>query len=386
MNSGIPLRAANLRVHNEKIILAEIYARHSAGLSQSELVELTGLKAPTIFRMFNSLSEQGLIEPVSEDTIAQNGKRGRKPVNFCVCREARYTIAVEFWAASLSIGVFDFWGGRIQSSIQNLSLDMTIDDIVALIASSIRSIVCMLGIDPCKILGVGIAAPGQVDLVTNRVVYYPRIAGMKDYPIVEKLQKLLNYTVILHNNCSSLSLGEFRYGNFDTGDSMFTFLLRSGVNGTFVDRNTIFVNSRQRTIETGHIPISTEGPQCSCGMQGCLQAYIRALDKDSSDNLLFEHLDTESEEGKVIIGQAAGYLHTAAKIIMKMLAPSSFLITACNEKVAAALSDDLERRACSPDAFGDRMPKIYHTAYNPIYAQRGISDLVLSRYFSEEIV
>ena len=58
----------------------------------------------------------------------------------------------------------------------------------------------------------------------------PRIRGMKDFPIGSVLEAKLRLPVYVHNNCSIIAQSEFRYGDLGGGDSMFMFLLRSGVN------------------------------------------------------------------------------------------------------------------------------------------------------------
>ncbi|HOT60121.1 MAG TPA: helix-turn-helix domain-containing protein, partial [Spirochaetales bacterium] len=60
--SGVPLRSADIRERNAKIILGFVQSRKY--ISQSELVGITGLRAPTVFRIFTELEKQGLIRPV----------------------------------------------------------------------------------------------------------------------------------------------------------------------------------------------------------------------------------------------------------------------------------------------------------------------------------
>jgi predicted NBD/HSP70 family sugar kinase len=383
-----PLRASDLRVHNQNIVLSRIHAAGIAGTSQSELVQATGLKAPTIFRIFSSLEEQGLIEPLSND--AEEGaqaKKGRRPVNFRVCKDARYTIGVEFWSAYLSIGVFDFLGNRIHSVVQPLANGIDADEVLRLIVSQIRSMVGELAIPTEWILGVGVAAPGQVDLKHDTVTYYPRIAGMQNLPIVERLEHALSLPVVLHNNCSALAFGEYRYGGFDHADSLFSFLLRTGVNGSFVHDDVIYTNSKQMTIETGHIPVDVDGPRCSCGSRGCLQAFLQELDPDSADPRLslFEGLDRKLQEhdpqAMDIIGQASRYLAIAMKAIMRILAPRSFLFIGCSATVSQAITDQIRQQLQESDLFESTPPRIFSAAYDPLLAQKGASDLVLSRFF-----
>ncbi len=176
-----PMRASDLRVHNQKMVLSIIHASRREGISQSEIVQKTGLKAPTIFRIFSALEGDGLIE--ATETEPEEGivvKKGRRPVNYVVSKDAHYSIGLEFWTAYLSIGVFNFIGDRIYSGMHPLPEGIHADEVLALIVAQVGDIIKELGLSKQKILGLGVAAPGQVDLKNKRVAYYPRIVGMKD--------------------------------------------------------------------------------------------------------------------------------------------------------------------------------------------------------------
>lgn len=383
-----PLRASDMRLHNKSLVLSRIHASQGRGVSQSELVHETGLKAPTIFRIFSALEEEGLIEPVHGGEEVGLQKKGRRPVAYAVCKDARYSIGLEFWAAYISIGVFDFRGERIFSSIESLAENTDADAVVDIIVHMVTDSISRLSIPKDKLLGIGVAAPGQVDLENQLVMYYPRIPGMKAYPIVQVLKERLGIPVLLHNNCSAIAFSEYRYGGFDNEGSMFTFLLRSGVNGAFVYDDRIFLSSRGTTLETGHIPINFDGPRCACGSRGCLQAYLQDLDPDSLQSrlALFEGLDALLKAGdpkaRRTIERAAGYLLIAMRSIIRFLSPRSFLFIGCSETVSDAIADEVRRLFVEPDAFDADIPCIYSKAYDPLLAQRGASDLVLADFFS----
>ncbi len=109
-----PLRSEDVRQKNEKIILQAI--QKSRGLSQSEVVALTGLKAPTVLRIFTYLEERGLIQVT--DTVERQlpERKGRKPVFYQVNPTTHYTIGIEFWSRQISIIMTDFQKNLIYSS------------------------------------------------------------------------------------------------------------------------------------------------------------------------------------------------------------------------------------------------------------------------------
>jgi predicted NBD/HSP70 family sugar kinase len=394
-----PLRSQDLRIHNQNIILSRIYENRHAGISQSELVVETGLKAPTVFRIFSGLEEQGLIEvlkapgpsggapPGGQEEVP--GRKGRRPAVYTVRKDAFHTIGLEFWSSCISLGVFNFNGNRVFSRIEPLKPDLDIAEVVDFIVFLVNEALSSLELSPQKIPGIGIVAPGQVDVARRRVINYPRIRNMRDLPLAEELEKRLGIKVLLHNNCSALALGEFRYGGYDHRGSLFAFLLRSGVNGAFVDERGIYVTSRGITLESGHIPIDSRGPLCSCGARGCLESLLVALDNPGGpqETPLFSRLEgplaSGDQEADRIMAQAAGYLFSAMKSIMRLFTPHAFLILGNGELVSRRIAEKTrERWAQEPDAFVPEPPLVYSHAYDPLVSQRGASDLVIADYFA----
>ncbi|PKL06588.1 MAG: sugar kinase, partial [Spirochaetae bacterium HGW-Spirochaetae-9] len=194
----------------------------------------TGLKPPTIFRIFSYLEAEGFIEPFaaelpSTEEPSRQEKKGRRPVAYVVKKNAYYFIGIEFWVERVSIGVFDFMGSSIYSQTKALSRSEDADKVVDLIASLVEKAIAATSVQRNLIVGVGIGAPGQVDVAERLIVSYPRIPGMKRYPIAGILEKKLGLRVFLHNNCTVIAQSEYRYGSSKDAESMFMLLLRSGV-------------------------------------------------------------------------------------------------------------------------------------------------------------
>jgi predicted NBD/HSP70 family sugar kinase/DNA-binding transcriptional regulator YhcF (GntR family) len=396
MRQDNPLRAQDLRVHNQNIILSRIYEKRNTGISQSELVMETGLKAPTVFRIFSDLEDQGLIEihknpggVLSGNSEENLGRKGRRPVVYTVRKDALYTMGLEFWASSISLGVFNFNGNRVFSRVEPLKTNIDIAEVIDFIVFLVTEALNSLEIGREKVPGIGVVAPGQVDIIKRKVINYPRIQNMRDIPLAEELEKRLGIKVLLHNNCSALALSEFRYGGYDHQGSLFTFLIRSGVNGAFVDDRGIYVTSRGITLESGHIPIDSGGPLCSCGNRGCLESLLVALDNsgETREKPLFSEMEgmlaAGCPEADHIMTQAAGYLFIAMKSIMRFFTPHAFLILGNGALVSRRIAEKVrERWAQESDAFVSDAPMIYSHACDPLVSQRGASDLVIADYFS----
>lgn len=391
-----PLRAADVRKRNENIVLRLIYSAGKAGLSQSEVVAATGLKPPTIFRIFSALDAAGYIEPLPQNS-SQTGdrekqeKKGRRPLAYITKPDALYLVGVEFWVEQISFGVFDFQGKPVFTKTVPLARSENAADVVDLIVSHLQAAIQSLRIPAKKVLGIGIGAPGQVNVGGRIVTSYPRIPGMRNFPIATLLEERLGYPVFLHNNCSIIAQSEFRYGRLGMGDSMFMFLLRSGINGAFVDGGKIFLSPRGTTIEMGHISIDYDGPPCICGAKGCLEAFMSSLDHEGNDDRrwLFENLEgggkngAASDSSTATLDTAASYLASAVQTASRLFRPSSFLFVTHSGEIAEQLAQRVgEKVARNASIFDDAAPRFFGCAYDPELAQRGAADLVVDAFLS----
>ncbi len=389
--SDNPLRAADVRERNEKIVLKLIRAAGPRGLSQSEAVVATGLRAPTIFRIFTSLEESGYIEPrsggCSERGTADRERKGRPRVSYVVRAEALYSFGVEFWVDRVSLGLFDFSGSRVDSCIEPLPRGADAEAVLATIAGLVERCVAAHGLDPARLLGLGLGAPGQVNVRSREVAFYSRIPGMRDFPMASRLEGLLGMPILIHNNCSVIALAEYRYGGLAAEGSAFTFLLRSGVNGAFVDGGRVYLASDGSTIESGHVAVDSGGEACACGSHGCLEAYVTALDRPNLEagRWLFEGLEPELAAGNpsalVTLDEASRYLAAASRTVARLFRPRAFLVVAASLPVAETLVRLLrDRFARDASGFDRPPPSFYARAYDESLAQRGAADLVIDDF------
>jgi len=145
------MRASDIRTHNINMVLSEIYKSREEGISQSSLVTLTGLKAPTLFRIFTELESRDLIQPIKKES-KEEGKKGRKPLLYTVNEDSLYSIAVEFWAGVILIGLFNFKLKRIASITLSIEEELDIEEVVNLITKNINSMIRRLCCCPrvCK--------------------------------------------------------------------------------------------------------------------------------------------------------------------------------------------------------------------------------------------
>lgn len=53
--------------------------------------------------------------------------------------------------------------------------------------------------------------------------------------------------------------------------------LCEGIGGGIIHQNELVHGSTFCAAEVGHIKVSLEGPECSCGSRGCVEAYASGM-------------------------------------------------------------------------------------------------------------
>ncbi|MCG8568562.1 MAG: ROK family protein, partial [Spirochaetes bacterium] len=236
MKKSKTLRSTDIREHNEKVILNLLYKHQS--LSQSEACLMSGLKPSTAFRIFSALKEKGLIE-VIKSTVNQkkdiSDKKGRKPVYYSLNAKRFYSIGIDFWSKQATIVITDFTGHALFYKVVDLPQGYTALEVLKYIIQLIHSSVAEAKISENKILGIGICAPGRVNIKQGLVISYTRIRDMKNFEIAKLLEEEFETPVYVHNNCSIIGLSEYHKHQKTMKGSVLTILIRSGVGGALIN-------------------------------------------------------------------------------------------------------------------------------------------------------
>ena len=141
--------------------------------------------------------------------------------------------------------------------------------VVARVFGLIRVLLAAAGEGEVK--GIGLCAPGPSDLKAGVVIEAPNLKW-KDPPIIALLEKEFNLPSVLENDANAAAYGEYVYGAAKGRK-------RPGLSdGQYRNRRGIIVNGElvygrnYSAGEAGHMIILPDGPPCSCGRRGCIEA------------------------------------------------------------------------------------------------------------------
>ena len=188
-----------------------------------------------------------------------------------------YYIGVDLGGTNIAIGICDEERKIVLKDKVPTGAHRETDCIIEDMAALCRDLVERVGISWDEIGYVGIAAPGTVDPARGVVMYCNNIK-MFHYPICEKLASLLPAPkkVYLENDANAAALAEAKVGAGAGKDDVIMITLGTGLGGGIVIDGKLYSGFNYAGAELGHMMIEHNGKHCTCGNDGCWEAYSSA--------------------------------------------------------------------------------------------------------------
>jgi glucokinase len=140
------------------------------------------------------------------------------------------------------------------------------------IAASAREVLSRLPTD-ALVTRVGICSPGPIEPQTGTIVDPPNLTGWRDVPFAAMLTERLNLPVSLEHDAKAAALGEFHFGAGRGARSMCLIIVGTGIGAAMIVDGNLQRGEQNAAGEVGHFTVNLDGPICTCGSQGCVEAY-----------------------------------------------------------------------------------------------------------------
>ena len=124
-----------------------------------------------------------------------------------------------------------------------------------------------------KILGVGLALPGEVDNQRGYCLYCPNLKWGK-LEVSKYLTKATGLPVKLVNDANAACLGEYFYGGGKGVPTFLSITLGTGVGSGLILAQRLCTGRFGSGVEAGHMVIEPNGYPCACGRRGCWETLV----------------------------------------------------------------------------------------------------------------
>jgi predicted NBD/HSP70 family sugar kinase len=267
MGDGLARRGANqprIGDFNQTVVLDAI--RRAGGLSRVEVAAATGLAAQTVSNICRRLLDVGLLVEGGRTS----GGRGKPRTILRLDPAGRYTVGVHLDPAVLSVVLLDLTGAVVAQTRVAPPAQPQPAGIVAAIASAVTELIARSAVERDRVLGVGIAAPGPVDLDGGALVDPPNLAGWRRVPLRDAVRAATGFPVLLEKDVTAAAVAEAWTGGPRGTGTFLVVYLGIGLGVGLVLRGEVVRGASGNAGEIGHIVTEPDGPTCRCGLRGCL--------------------------------------------------------------------------------------------------------------------
>jgi len=261
-------RRGTSREINRQIALNLI--RTHQPVSRADLARLMNVRRGVASLLVSELLSENLI---FEGALGASVGRGRRPTFLYIDSRERCVVGVDIRASRTYILVTDLVGRQL-GAVSSFQTNRDVDVLIQELARRIKQI--LTDYHACE--GVGVSVPGMVEPTKGRVVHAPTLSW-HDVNLRDPLAAALGIPVQIENSgkaCALAQLWATRSDVVASGNSVFVSV-SDGVGVGIVVNGEVLRGRHNTAGEFGHVPLSIDGPKCSCGATGCWESYVSNL-------------------------------------------------------------------------------------------------------------
>jgi predicted NBD/HSP70 family sugar kinase len=386
-------------IHKRKILF---YIQKNGPVSRKLMCKELGISASTASRVVEELINENIVV----ETGAIKTSVGRSIMKLEINPSSKYCFGINLSRNTLGIALVDAAMNVQEKLVTSIAHIDSADALLSRIGDTVQSMIDSKGIEPEKILGMGVGSPGVVD-PQGGIVKNFGMGRFINIPIKQYLTERFNLNVIVDNNANTRMLGEFWNGYaYQCSNAMFV-INSEGVGSGILYHGSILSDVNSTTGGFGHISVDFNGPECKCGNRGCVELYcgtenierqaIEQIEGAGRDSGVYSDLEYQTIDYRLlsslvdggdtrftaIFDRAAEAMSTALASVINIICPEVVILS-------GTLFDASEYYY---NAVMDKtLTKIGFIAAKPVFKRRFVKDeiyeigaaaLILSDFFTD---
>jgi glucokinase len=337
------LRASNL----DRVFSAAI--EHGGTFTRGELIDATGLSAPTIGSLVADLIREGLLT----DLGSAPSRGGRRPSSMELNASAVVAGAIDLGPTRTRLALADVRGERVAHRVIPTPRMAAPDALLDRLADELMSLFRQARIPREHLIAVAAGAPGPVD--HGVVVYAPNLDEWSHVPMAELLRDRLGVPVVVENDTNLAVMGEHWRGAARAHDNCVFLYFGTGIGAGILLNGHLYRGHRSLAGEIGWMCMSptcfTDGQdrmpglESLVGLRAVAAEWRPGSDWSGSEWVveLFAAADRGDDRARKIVDKAAGLVGTAIANLAIVLDPSLIVLGGALLMEGRPLVDEVRR-------------------------------------------
>jgi predicted NBD/HSP70 family sugar kinase len=229
--------------------------RTHAPISRVELAELTGLTQASISHAVRALLEEGLLR----ETGDREWTGGKPRVMLTLDPLARCSVGVQLAADWIVVVLTDARGSVVaRTRVRGIRHAEPVDAVTA-IAGHVDVLLRAAGVSRSRVVGVGLAVPGSLDLDEGSVLVSRTLHRWHRYPVRSALGAAIDLPVVLENEATAAAIGEFWGGRIPGSATHCTLYVGASIGAGIVINGTVYRGASGNTGPLGRMHLHRVG-------------------------------------------------------------------------------------------------------------------------------
>lgn len=176
-------------------------------------------------------------------------------------------IGIDLGGTKISGGLLDENGNILASA----KVDTQAEEGRDVVIKNIVSVIKKLPYDQAQAIGIG--TPGFIDSENGIVTFAGNIKGWTGLNLKEAIEKYVDIPVFIENDANIALICEEWIGAGKEYDDIVMITLGTGLGGAVYSQGKLLRGSNFQGAELGHMLLYPGGNSCTCGQNGCAEAY-----------------------------------------------------------------------------------------------------------------
>lgn len=252
---------------NKDAVLDMIRSAES-GVSRAEIAQALDISRSTVSAIVDEFIAAGAV--LEQGAGASRG--GRRPIVLQINPEAGRVLGVDIGATHTLVVLADMQGKVLAETEALLDIAQSpathLNQVYSLVEQCLQQGHSVL--DAVKAIGVGV--PGPVVIDRGIVSLPPIMPGWDGFAIRQQLEGRWGKPILLDNDADLGALGEWTFGGGKGQANLVYIKIGTGIGCGILLNGQIYHGVLGTAGEIGHVTVTEDGPPCTCGNYGCLEA------------------------------------------------------------------------------------------------------------------
>lgn len=186
-----------------------------------------------------------------------------------------FKLGIDLGGTNIVAGIVDGQNKIIAEASRKTNCPRPTEEIVDDIALCAFEAIKTAGLTPWDIDAAGIGSPGAIDPVLRKVCYAGNLR-FENVMLGEMLKDRTGIDFYLENDANAAAYGEYTAGAGVGTKNFVLITIGTGIGGGIIINKKLYSGSNYAGAELGHTVISMNGEPCTCGRNGCFEAYASA--------------------------------------------------------------------------------------------------------------